>query len=88
MLKHIAQDYLAIQGSVTPLERAFSSGGVTGTLHRGALSTDTFEALQILKSAYQNGHVAAADEASKHKDALIAGFDEDEDCNDGIIEIL
>ncbi|KIL56126.1 hypothetical protein M378DRAFT_39166, partial [Amanita muscaria Koide BX008] len=54
-MKRIARDYLAIQGSATPSERAFSSGGVTGTLRRSSLSTKTFEALQILKHAYGNG---------------------------------
>jgi hypothetical protein len=40
------------------------------------LSTEIFEALQILKSAYRNGHIAAADQASRHVDALIAGLDD------------
>lgn len=31
MMHWIARDYLAIQGSDTPLERAFSSGGITDT---------------------------------------------------------
>jgi hypothetical protein len=74
-MKRIARDYLAIQGSATPSERAFSSGGVTDSARRSNLSTDTFEALQILKSAYRNGHVAADDEAGKHTDALIAALD-------------
>jgi hypothetical protein len=26
----------------------------------------SFEALQVLKSAYRNGHIAAADDAAKH----------------------
>ena len=59
MLKCIACDYLAIQGSSTPSKRAFSSGGITGTAHCNCLSTEIFEALQILKSAYCNGHIAA-----------------------------
>ena len=66
MLKHIVCDYLAIQGSATPSEHAFSSGGITGSVHRSCLSTDTFKALQILKGTYQNGHVKAVDEASRH----------------------
>jgi hypothetical protein len=72
----MARDYLAIQGSATPSERAFSSGGITGTARRSRLSTDTFEALQILKSAYRSGHVAAIDEASRHIDAQIADLDD------------
>jgi hypothetical protein len=64
----MACDYLAIQGSATPSERAFSGGGITGTANRNRLSVRTFEALQILKSAYRNGHITAADDAAKHLD--------------------
>ena len=78
-MKRIMQDYLAIQGSATPSECAFSSGGITDSVCQGSLSTDTFKALQILKSAYQNGHVAADDEAGKHVDTLISGFDDGAD---------
>ena len=59
----MARDYLAIQGSVTPSERAFSSSGITGTAHRSCLTVEMFEALQILKSAYRGGHIMAADDA-------------------------
>jgi hypothetical protein len=62
----MARDYLAIQGSATPSERAFSGGGITGTLNRNSLSVSSFEALQLLKSAYRNGHIAAAVEAAEH----------------------
>jgi hypothetical protein len=87
-LKRIARDYLAIQGSATPSERAFSSGGITGTARRSSLSTDIFEALQILKGAYRNGHVTAAVEATKHIDALIAGLDATSSTSDDeIIEL-
>ena len=48
----MARDYIAIQGSATASERAFSSGGITGASHRSRLTTEIFEALQILKSAY------------------------------------
>lgn len=65
-MRRIARDYLAIQGSATPSERAFSSGGITGTARRNSLSTDIFEALQILKSAYRNQHVAAVHQAAEH----------------------
>ena len=74
-MRRIAQDYLAIQGSATPSERAFSSGGITGPARRSSLSTDIFEALQILKSAYHNGHGAAARQAGQHIDALIMELD-------------
>ncbi|KDR79674.1 hypothetical protein GALMADRAFT_40714, partial [Galerina marginata CBS 339.88] len=52
-LSRMARDYLAIQGSATPSERAFSSGGTTGTAKRNKLSVEAFEALQLLKSAYR-----------------------------------
>ena len=59
----MARDYLAIQGSATPSERAFSSGGITGTARCSCLTVEMFEALQILKSAYRGGHIMAADDA-------------------------
>ena len=68
----MACDYLAIQGSATPSEWSFSGGGITGTSNCNSLSVSCFEALQLLKSAYQNGHIAALDEAAKH---LVNYFD-------------
>ena len=66
----MARDYLAIQGSATPSERAFSSGGITGTPNRNRLLVTSFEALQVLKSAYRNGHIAAVGDAAKHLDSF------------------
>ena len=60
----MAWDYLAIQGSSVPSERAFSSGGKTGTLDRNQLNTKTFEATQILKGAYKNKHIDASEDAA------------------------
>ncbi|KAG2099593.1 uncharacterized protein F5147DRAFT_582643, partial [Suillus discolor] len=62
--------YLAIQGSSTPSERAFSSGGITDHSRRNRLTPDVFEALQLLKSTYQNGHVQAAADAAAHVEPL------------------
>lgn len=62
----MARDYLAIQGSSVPSERAFSSGGLTGTSLRNRLSPAMFEGLQILKSGYKNKYISAAQEAEKH----------------------
>ena len=76
-MRHIAWDYLATQGSATPSECVFSSGGITGSACRSRLSTEIFEALQILKSAYCNGHAAAACQAGQHIDDLIMGFGDD-----------
>jgi hypothetical protein len=74
-LKCLARDYLAIQGSSTPSERAFSSGGIMGTACRNRLFTETFEALQILKSAYRNGHIVVVHQAAQHVDALIESLE-------------
>ncbi|KAF8240138.1 hypothetical protein L208DRAFT_1234743, partial [Tricholoma matsutake] len=71
-----------IQGSATPSECAFSSGGITDSACQSSLSTEIFEALQILKSAYCNGHVMAAHQASKHIDALIMEYDGGSDWSD------
>jgi hypothetical protein len=62
----MARDYLAIQGLAMPSERAFSGGGITGTPSRNRLSVASFEALQLLKSSYRNGHIVTGswDEAS------------------------
>jgi hypothetical protein len=73
----MARDYLAIQGSATPSERAFSGGGITGTPNRNRLSVASFEALQLLKSAYRNGHIAAADDAARHLDSFFEGSEAD-----------
>ena len=58
-MAHIAQDYLAIQGSAVVSECCFSSGGLTGTNCRNKLLPQTFEALQLLKNAYKCGEVNA-----------------------------
>ncbi|GLB42145.1 putative hAT family C-terminal dimerisation region [Lyophyllum shimeji] len=67
ILARMARDYLAIQGSSVPSERAFSSGGLTGTLLRNQLTPKTFEALQILKSGYKHGIIKADEEALAHE---------------------
>jgi len=87
-MRRIARDYLAIQGSSTPSERAFSNGRITATARRNSLSADIFEALQILKSAYRNQHVAAVYQAAEHVDALIAALDEVDHSSDGEEKLL
>ncbi|PCH35816.1 hATC-domain-containing protein [Wolfiporia cocos MD-104 SS10] len=59
VLSRIARDYLSIQGSSVSSERAFSSGGRTGTKLRNRLTPETFEALQILKGSYHSGCIGA-----------------------------
>jgi hypothetical protein len=55
----MARDYIPIQGSATASERAFSSGGLTGTARRNRLNVRLFEALQLLKGAYRSGTYTA-----------------------------
>jgi hypothetical protein len=55
-----------IQGSSVASEHAFSSGRLTGTYLRNRLKTDTFEALQIVKSAFRNGIINVSDEVAGH----------------------
>ena len=63
VLSRIARDYLAIQGSSTASEHAFSQGGLTVTLLCNSLNPDAVEALQILKDSYRSGDLAAGIEA-------------------------
>lgn len=42
-------DYLPIQASSVPCERAFSSSAETDTKRRNRISPDLFEALQVVK---------------------------------------
>ena len=72
----MARDYMAIQGSATPSERAFSSGALTDTKRRNRLAPKTFEALQILKSAYRNGHIKATVEAEAFSQVYVDSGDE------------
>jgi hypothetical protein len=79
ILAAMARDYLAIQGSATPSERAFSSGSLTDTKRRNRLSPALFEALQILKSAYHAGHIKAAEQAEGHFQMLVDIISDTED---------
>ena len=72
----MARDYLAIQGSATPSQQAFTSGGLTGAKYCNRLNGVVFESQQLLKSAYRNGQISAASDAKQHIDALIASFDD------------
>ena len=71
----MAKDYLTIQGSATPSERAFSSRSLTDTKRHSCLSPAIFEALQILKSAYRNGHIKAAEQAEEYFRGLMEALD-------------
>ncbi|KDQ58204.1 hypothetical protein JAAARDRAFT_104496, partial [Jaapia argillacea MUCL 33604] len=52
-LSQMALDYLAIQGSATPVERVWSSAGATDMKKRNRLSPKRLEALQFLKAGYR-----------------------------------
>jgi hypothetical protein len=42
------------------------------------LQTNIFEALQLLKSAYRNGHIAATTQAEFHTEDFIGSLDQAE----------
>jgi hypothetical protein len=54
-LHQMAMDYLPIQASAVPCERAFSSGSETLTARRNRIEPSTMEALQMLKYALKSG---------------------------------
>ncbi|KAG2336034.1 hypothetical protein BDR05DRAFT_897305 [Suillus weaverae] len=55
--------------SAVASEHVFSSGGITGTARRNSLLPEVFKALQLLKSAYREGHISA------HAHAELAAVD-------------
>ncbi|KAG1811040.1 hypothetical protein EV424DRAFT_1542678 [Suillus variegatus] len=65
--------------SINDFQRTFSSGGLTGMKRRNRLKEDVFESLQLLKSAYRNGHISAASDAEQHLDSLIAALHDEDD---------
>jgi hypothetical protein len=83
-LKWMAWDYLAIQGSVTPSKHAFSSGGITGCPCWNKLKPNIFEGLQLLKSAYWNGHISATTQAGCHTEDLIKFIDSSSEGKDEV----
>jgi hypothetical protein len=85
-LSRIARDYLAVQGSSVPSERAFSSGALTSTRRRNRLTPELFEALQMLKSAYRNGLVGAARDAEAHVTHEIEAVEMVGDTQDNVVD--
>ena len=79
ILARMARDYLPIQGSATPSERAFSNASLTDSKQRNRLTPDMFQGLQNLKSAYRNGHMSAAADTLSNYDTTsgIGGQDGD-----------
>jgi hypothetical protein len=78
-----SDEYLAIQGSSSPSECAFSQGALTDTKQRNRFSPAMFEALQILKSAYWNGHI----KASEQSEAYITAFIDEQDGRSNLKEV-
>ena len=57
--------------------------------HPADVSPDTFEALQILKSAYCNGHLSATAEADKYYRTIMNTLGGEEGASEGtVLEIL
>ena len=52
-LSRMAMDYLAIQGSATPVERVWSAASDTDTKKRNRLGSERLAALQFLKNVYR-----------------------------------
>ncbi|KIJ29603.1 hypothetical protein M422DRAFT_98964, partial [Sphaerobolus stellatus SS14] len=52
-LSRMAMDYLAIQGSATPVERVWSAASDTDTKKRNRLRSECLAALQFLKNVYR-----------------------------------
>ena len=57
---------MAIQGSSVASERAFSSAGLTDTMHRNRLIPEAFGQIQILKNAYKTNFLTATSEIGLH----------------------
>ena len=51
--------------------RSMKNYKMWGTAKRNCLMPEAFEGLQLLKSAYRNGHFSADNEAHKHSLSLI-----------------
>ncbi|KAJ7698209.1 hypothetical protein B0H16DRAFT_1349692, partial [Mycena metata] len=60
-------------GSATTSERVCSNTSLTATQRRNRVSPRMFEALQIVKSAYCNNHIGAAEDPTK---CMISDLDE------------
>jgi hypothetical protein len=52
-----------------------SAVGITSSPRRSRLKPIVFEALQLLKSAYQNGHILATMQVALHTEEFIKSLD-------------
>jgi predicted metal-dependent hydrolase len=81
ILSRIALDYLPIQGSSVPCERAFSDAGLTDTKRRTRLLPENFGDIQIVKNKYKKERrrreaEIAAKEAARRQRRLDDAVDE------------
>ena len=83
----MAWDYLPIQGSATPSKHAFLNMSLTNTKQHNQLAPDTFEVLQILKSAYRNGHMSAPAEAEKYYQTIMSVLGGEDHNADGLASL-
>ncbi|EIM79464.1 uncharacterized protein STEHIDRAFT_69435 [Stereum hirsutum FP-91666 SS1] len=82
VLARMALDYLPIQGSASPSERAFSYSGLDDVARRNRINPVLFSALQILKGAYRNGRISASKEVAEQARKLFAAMDILEESDD------
>jgi hypothetical protein len=75
----IAINYLAIQASSMPCERAFSSSGKTDTVRRNRLSPVLMEALQMLKFGFSKEPFNFTKRILTDKNDLTIKFDDNAD---------
>ena len=66
-LSKMAVDYLAAQGSATPVERVWSAASDTDTKKRNRMSSETLAALQLLKTVYRRQRVRKMTPAERAK---------------------
>ena len=87
VLAQMAQDYLPIQGSATPSKCMFSYTSLTDSKQHNWLALDTFEALQILKSAYHNGYMSALAESEKYYHSVMSVLRGEDHNADGLASL-
>ena len=73
----MAMDYLAIQGSATPVECVWSMASDTDTKKRNRLSSEHLAALQFLKNVYRKRRVRqmTAEEKRKFREERLRQID-------------
>lgn len=78
VLATIARDYLAVQGSSVPCERAFSSSKLTDSDHRCNLTSENFGAIQMVKGSLKKIRQREQLRVEKEKEAQFLVWKEQE----------